>query len=163
MLGTRRALEVGTFTGYSSICVARALQPGGRLVCCDVSEEWTRVAQRYWAEAGVDDRIELRLGPALDTLDALLADGGEGTYDFAFIDADKENVGGYYDRCLSLVRTGGVIAIDNVLWGGSVARADDVRPSTVAIRQLIERLHEDQRVSMSLVPIGDGVSLLRKR
>lgn len=163
MLGARRCLEVGVFTGYSAISVALALPPGGRLVGCDVSVEYTDIARRYFARAGVDDRIHLRLGPALGTLDELLAKGEGDSFDFAFIDADKENYDGYYDRCLALVRRGGVIAIDNVLWGGSAADPEDERASTRAIRALNARLHADERVSISLVPIGDGVFLARKR
>jgi predicted O-methyltransferase YrrM len=163
VLGTHRALEVGTFTGYSSICIALAMPEDGKLLCCDTSVEWTDIARRYWDEAGVAQRIELRLGEALGTLDELIA-GGEGdTYDFAFVDADKENYELYYERCLSLIRPGGLIAIDNVLWGGSVARAGDQRPGTTAIRRLNERLHRDERVFLSLIPIGDGLTLVRKR
>jgi predicted O-methyltransferase YrrM len=162
-LGVRRALEIGVFTGYSSTVVALAMPPDGRIVACDVSDEFTQVARRYWREAGVEDRIELRLGPALDTLVQLIGEGAAGTFDFAFVDADKENYLGYYEHCLSLLRQGGIIAFDNVLWGGRVADPTDQRETTVAIRALNEKLHGDPRVSISLVPIGDGVLLARKR
>jgi predicted O-methyltransferase YrrM len=163
LLGARRCLEVGVFTGYSSTCVALSLPEDGRLVACDVSAEYTDVARRYWHLAGVQDRIDLRLAPALTTLDALVAAGETGSFDFAFIDADKENYGAYYERCLALLRPGGLIAIDNVLWGGSVADPSNVTASTRSIRALNERLHADERVSICLVPIGDGLFLARKR
>lgn len=162
-LGVRRALEVGVFTGYSSTVVALAMPPDGRLVACDLSEEFTRVARRYWREAGVEDRIELRLGAAMETLAALLREGAAGTFDFAFVDADKENYLGYYEHCLSLVRQGGVIAFDNVLWDGRVADPNDNSETTLAIRALNDTVHRDPRVSTSLIPIGDGVLLARKR
>ena len=163
MIGVRRALEIGTYTGYSSLCVAMAMPADGKLIACDTSAEWTAVAQRYWREAGVAGRIDLRLAPAIETLDALLADGGAGTFDFAFIDADKEGYGDYYERCLDLMRPGGVVALDNMLWGGAVAdpRRDDA--DTVAIRAITARIREDSRVDSSLVPIGDGLMLARKR
>jgi caffeoyl-CoA O-methyltransferase len=163
LIGARRCLEVGVFTGYSSTCVALSLPEGGKLVACDVSVEYTDVARRYWRLAGVEGRIELRLAPAIATLDALLGEGQAGTMDFAFVDADKENYLGYYERCLDLLRSGGLLAIDNVLWGGSVADPSNTTPSTRAIRALNERLRTDERVSISLVPIGDGLFLARKR
>jgi predicted O-methyltransferase YrrM len=163
LLDARRCLEVGTFTGYSSTAVALALPPGGRLVCCDVSREWTDVARRTWADAGVADRVTLRLGPAADSLDALLAAGEAGTYDFAFIDADKGGYDGYVERALRLVRPGGLIAIDNVLWSGAVADPADHDPSTDAIRALNAKLAADERVDIAMVPIGDGLTLLRVR
>jgi predicted O-methyltransferase YrrM len=163
LIGARRCLEVGVFTGYSSISVALGLPEGGRLVACDVSVEYTDIARRYWRLAGVDDRIELRLGPALATLDGLLAAGERGRFDFAFIDADKENYLGYYERSLELLRPGGLLAIDNVLWSGRVADPQDQSASTLAIRALNELIHGDERVSGSLVPIGDGLFLVRKR
>ena len=163
LVGARRALEIGTFTGYSSVCVARAMGPAGRLVCCDISEPYTAVARRYWAEAGIADRIELKLGPALATLDGMLAAGSAGQYDFAFIDADKTNYDGYYERVLKLLRAGGLVAIDNMLWNGAVADPKDQEPDTLAIRRLNEKLHADERVTASLVPIGDGLLLARKR
>jgi predicted O-methyltransferase YrrM len=162
-LGARRALEIGVFTGYSSTCVALALPEDGELIACDVSEEYTAVARRYWRRAGVERRIRLELAPALATLDRLLASGQAETFDFAFIDADKENYAAYYERTLRLLRRGGLLAIDNVLWDGNVANADDQRSSTVAIRALNAQLHADERVSISLVPIGDGLFLVRKR
>jgi len=163
LIGARRAVEVGTFTGYSALCVAEAMGPQGRLVACDVSEEYTAIARRYWARAGVADRIDLRLGPAVATLDKMLADGAAGTIDFVFIDANKPDYDAYYERALKLLRPGGLIAVDNVLWGGAVAdpAADD--EDTRAIRALNAKLAKDERVSLSLVPIGDGVTLARKR
>lgn len=163
LIGARRAIEVGTYTGYSALAVSRAMGSEGRLVCCDVSEEFTRVARRYWAEAGVADRIELRLGPARDTLDALLAGGAAGSYDFAFIDADKEGYDAYYERCLALLRAGGVVAIDNVLWGGKVADASHDEASTKALRALNAKVGSDPRVDACMIPIGDGLTLARKR
>jgi len=163
VMGARTCLEVGTFTGYSSTAVALALPPEGRLVCCDLSREWTDVAREAWTEAGVADRVELRLGPALETLDQLLTEGGAGRFDFAFIDADKPNYDGYVERALYLVRPGGMIAIDNVLWSGRVADPSDNDESTVAIRELNEKLAADERVEVAMVPIGDGLTLLRVR
>ena len=163
VMGARTCLEVGTFTGYSSTAVALALPPEGRLVCCDLSREWTDVAREAWTEAGVADRVELRLGPALETLDQLLTEGGAGRFDFAFIDADKPNYDGYVERALHLVRPGGMIAIDNVLWSGRVADPSDNDESTVAIRELNEKLAADERVEVAMVPIGDGLTLLRVR
>jgi predicted O-methyltransferase YrrM len=159
----RRCLEIGTFTGYSSLAVALALPDDGRIVCCDVSDEYTSVARRYWAVAGVTDRIDLRLGPALETLDALLADGAAGTFDLAFIDADKTGYPDYWERCVELVRPGGVIALDNVLWGGRVADPDDDHPSTRAIREVNERVAADPRVRQVLLAIADGMTIARKR
>lgn len=161
-IGARRALEVGTFTGYSSLCVARALPEDGRLTACDISEDYTAVARRYWAEAGVAGKIELRIGPALDSLDALIAERAE-PYDFAFIDADKTNYARYFERALRLLRPGGLIAVDNVLWGGSVIDPKQDDEDTQAIRAFNQALHEDQRVSISLLPLGDGLTLARKR
>ena len=163
LMGATRCLEIGVFTGYSSLAVALALPAEGRIMACDVSEEYTAVARRYWAEAGVAERIELRLAPALETLDALLAGGAAGSYDFAFIDADKEAYAGYYERALQLLRPGGLIAVDNTLWDGAVADPADQSADTVAIRAFNERLHQDARVDLSLVPIGDGLTLARKR
>lgn len=163
MLGVRRALEIGTFTGYSALVVAEALPAGGRLVACDVSAEWTAIARRFWAEAGVAERIELHLQPALATLDDLLAHGQAGTFDFAFIDADKSSYHAYYERSLQLLRPGGVIAVDNALWGGAVADPAQNDANTVAIRALNHQVREDPRVDIALVPIGDGLLLARKR
>jgi predicted O-methyltransferase YrrM len=161
--GARRCLEVGTFTGYSSTAVALALPPDGTLLCCDVSAEWTDVARQTWETAGVADRVSLRLGPALDTLDGLLANGGAGTFDFAFIDADKPSYDGYLERALRLVRPGGLIAIDNVLWSGRVADPAVDDGSTLAIRALNAKIAVDERVDVAMVPIGDGLTLLRVR
>jgi len=162
VMQVRRVLEVGTFTGYSSLAVARALPDDGELVACDISEEYTAVARRYWREAGVDGNIDLRIGPAVDTLDQLIADGQSGSFDFAFIDADKSNYENYFERALDLIRTGGLIAIDNVLWGGDVINPRDTSDDTEAIRALNRKLGRDSRVDISMVPIGDGVTLARK-
>lgn len=161
--GVRRALEVGVFTGYSSTCVALALPDDGRLIACDVSEAWTSVARRYWELAGVAHKIELRLAPALETLDALLAQGHAGTFDFAFIDADKSNYTGYYERAVQLVRSGGIIAADNVLWGGDVARPEVQDDSTVAIRNFNRHVKSDERVFRCLLTLRDGITLAWKR
>lgn len=163
LLGARKTLEVGVFTGYSSLCVAQALPRDGKHVACDVSEEWTSIGRRYWQEAGVAEKIDLRLAPALTTLDALLAEGEAERFDFAFIDADKLSYDAYYERALRLVRPGGLIAIDNVLWGGSVADPSDQDEDTRAIRALNDKIHRDDRVEMSLLPLGDGLTLAMKR
>lgn len=163
LMGARQALEIGVFTGYSALCVAEALPGDGRLVACDVNEPWTAVARRFWREAGVEDKIDLRLAPALETLDNLLAEGGAGRFDFAFIDADKANYMAYYERVLDLLRSGGLVAVDNVLWSGQVADPARQDEDTQAIRLFNERLHTDERVMLSLVPIGDGLTLALKR
>ena len=163
LMGAKRYLEVGVFTGYSSLSVALALPPDGRIVACDRSEEWTQVARRYWREAGVEDKIELRLGFAMDTLDAILESGGRGTFDFVFIDADKESALEYYERGLELLRKGGLFAFDNALWGGRVADPKDNEPSTLGVRAVNQRASNDPRVSATLVPIGDGLLLATKR
>lgn len=163
LLGATRCIEVGVFTGYSSLAVALAMPPTGRIVACDISEEYTAVARRYWAEAGVAGRIDLRIAPALETLDGLLAAGGAGAWDFGFIDADKGAYPDYYERLLELLRPGGLVAVDNTLWDGAVADADNQEPDTVAIRAFNEKLRDDARVDLSLVPIGDGLTLARKR
>jgi caffeoyl-CoA O-methyltransferase len=163
LVGARRCIEVGTFTGYSSTAVALALPEDGRLLCCDVSEEWTSVARRYWDEAGVADKVELRVAPATETLDQLLAQGEEAAYDFAFVDADKAGYDGYYERLLRLVRPGGLIALDNTLWGGRVLETDADDEDTRAIRALNAKLADDERVSLSLVPMADGVTLALRR
>ncbi|GAC1464793.1 MAG: class I SAM-dependent methyltransferase [Chamaesiphon sp.] len=162
LLGATKTLEVGVFTGYSSLCVALALPPTGKIIACDVSEEYTSVARRYWQKAGVSSKIDLRLAPALETLDGLLAAGEAQTFDFAFIDADKENYEAYYERSLQLIRPGGLIAIDNVLWSGQVADPQVKDKDTQAIRDLNEKLHHDERISLSLVPIADGLTLALK-
>ena len=163
LMGARRCLEVGVFTGYSSLAIALALPDDGRIVACDVSEEWTSVARRYWSEAGVGHKIDLRLAPALETLEQLLASGAAGSFDFVFLDADKENYPRYYERLLELARPGGLILADNTLWSGRVADPANDEASTVALRGFNQRLHRDERVDLSLVPIGDGLTLARKR
>ena len=163
MIRPRRILEIGTFTGYSALWVAQGLPADGRIIACDVSEEYTAVAKRYWKEAGVDQKIDLRLRPALETLDALIKEGQSGTFDFAFIDADKTNYQNYYERCLQLLRAGGVIAIDNTIWSGKVADRNANDEDTVAIRQLNQELHRDERVSLSMLTVGDGLTLAMKR
>ena len=163
LMGARRCLEVGVFTGYSSLAIALALPGDGRIVACDVSEEWTGVARRHWTEAGVAHKVDQRLAPALDTLEGLLASGEAGTFDFAFLDADKENYRGYYELALRLVRPGGLIVADNTLWSGRVADPANHEVTTEALRRFNECLHGDHRVDLSLVPIGDGLTLARKR
>ena len=163
IMGVRNALEVGTFTGYSALAVALALPDDGRLVACDVSEEWTAIARRYWEEAGVAHKIDLRLAPALETLEGLLAEACAGTFDFAFIDADKEGYDVYYERALELMRTGGLIALDNMLWEGKVVDPAVMDVDTQAIRAMNMKLAGDARVTLSLLPIGDGLTLARKR
>jgi predicted O-methyltransferase YrrM len=163
LTGARRALEVGTFTGYSALAVASALPEDGRLVTCDVSAEWTAVARRYWEEAGVAGRIELRLGPAERTLAALREEGAGGTFDFAFIDADKPAYDAYYEACLELIRPGGLIALDNMLWSGGVADPAAGDPKTAALRALNLKVRDDARVDACLLTVGDGVLLARRR
>lgn len=162
-IGARRAVEVGTFTGYSSLCIAEALPADGKLWCCDVSEEWTKVARRAWTEAGLESRIELTIGPALGTLDWLLAQGLAGQLDLAFIDANKEDYDAYYERGLKLVRRGGLILIDNVLWRGRVADLAQVDADTAALRALNAKLKTDERVDLVLFAVGDGMSCALKR
>ena len=165
LLGARRTLEIGVFTGYSALTVALALPPDGFILACDLEAAFVAVGRPFWERAGVAGRIQVALGPALATLDARLASGEAGTYDFAFIDADKGNYDGYYERCLTLLRPGGLIALDNMLWSGRVARPADpaLDPDTCALQRLNTRLHGDERVDLSLVPIGDGLTLARKR
>jgi predicted O-methyltransferase YrrM len=163
LMGARRILEVGVFTGYSSLAMALALPADGRLVACDVSEEFTSVARRYWREAGVESRIELRLAPAVDTLDALLTAGEAGRFDLAFLDADKESYDAYYERSLALLRPGGLIVIDNVLQEGKVADPAVQTAPVVAIRHLNRKLLRDERIDLSMLPIADGLTLARKR
>jgi predicted O-methyltransferase YrrM len=158
LAGAKRCLEIGTYTGYSALAVALALPADGRIVCCDVSEEWTAVGRPFWKKAGVERKIDLRIGPALETLKTLAA-----PFDFVFIDADKENYAAYYERCLALVRPGGLIVVDNVLWSGEVAnpRANDA--ATAALKAFNDLVHRDERVDLAMLSIGDGVTLLRKR
>jgi len=163
LMGARRCVEVGVFTGYSSLAVALALPVDGSIVACDVSEEWTAVARRYWAEAGVAHKIELRLAPALETLDSLHASGGAGTFDLAFIDADKTNYLGYYERALGLLRPGGLAVVDNTLWSGRVADPEVADADTVALRHFNEQLYRDARVDLVMLPVGDGLTLARKK
>ena len=163
LMGARRTLEVGVFTGYSSLAVALALPADGRITACDVSDEYTSVARRYWKEAGVDHMIDLQLRPALETLNQLLAEGRGRTFDFAFIDADKTNYEGYYECALELLRPGGLIMVDNTLWSGRVADPNDNEKDTVAIRRFNKKLHTDSRVTLSMLSIGDGVTLALKR
>lgn len=162
-IGARRAIEIGTFTGYSAIAIARGLPANGTLLCCDVSEEWTSIARRYWKEAGLEKRIELKLAPALETLEGLIRAGKEGTFDFAFIDADKTGYDAYYEACLKLLRPGGVIALDNMLWSGAVVKPEITDDDTVAIRALNTKISADTRVDASLLTVGDGVMLARKK
>ncbi len=162
-LGARNTIEVGVFTGYSTLITAFTLPDTGRVVACDVNREWTDIALKYWREAGVDDKIDLRIGPAADTLDEILANGNAESFDFAFIDADKTGYDGYYERCLALLRPGGVIAVDNALWRGSVANPAECDEDTKAIRALNEKISSDTRVEAYLAPIGDGVHLAWKR
>jgi predicted O-methyltransferase YrrM len=163
VIGARRALEIGVFTGYSSLATALALPEDGRLVACDVSEEFTATARRYWKRAGVEHKIELRIGPALETLDRLLADGAAESFDFAFIDADKTSYASYYEQCLSLVRAGGLILLDNMLQHGQVMSENNQEPNVVAIRTLNDRIRDDARVDALLLPFGDGLTFARKR
>jgi len=163
LMGARRCLEIGVFTGYSSLALALALPDDARIVACDVSEEWTSVARRYWAAAGVAHKIDLRLAPALETMAGLLAAGEAGRFDFAFLDADKENYPSYYELALELLRPGGLLVADNTLWSGRVADPANTEATTEALRRFNEQLHRDERVDLSLVPIGDGLTLARKR
>jgi predicted O-methyltransferase YrrM len=163
LIGARRTLEVGTFTGYSSLAVAAALPEDGKLIACDVSDEWTSIARRYWQEAGVSNKIDLRLGPATETLAGLLRDGGADSFDFAFIDADKEEYDAYYESCLKLIRPNGLILVDNALWSGAVADPSKNDAETAAIRALNAKIRDDVRVEACLLTVGDGVMLARKR
>jgi len=163
LLHAKKTIEVGVFTGYSSLWVALGLPGDGRIVACDISEEYTSVARRYWKEAGVDKKIELRIGPALETLDELVSKGQTQTFDFAFIDADKTNYENYYERALQLLRVGGLIAIDNTIWSGKVADSTEQDSDTVAIRRLNEKLFRDERVTLSMLTVGDGLTLALKR
>jgi predicted O-methyltransferase YrrM len=161
LLGAKRTLDIGVYTGYSSLCIGLSLPKDGRVIACDVNREWTDIAWRYWQRAGVEDKIELHLAPALRTLENLLEKGAD-SFDFAFIDADKINYDRYYEYCLQLIRSGGLIAIDNVLWDGAVADTAIDDADTVAIRALNHKIHTDPRIEISLVPIADGLTLVRK-
>jgi predicted O-methyltransferase YrrM len=163
LIGAKKVLEIGVFTGYSSLAMALVLPPDGKLIACDVSEEYTKIARKYWEKAGVSHKIELLLGPALESLDNLLNQGESDSFDFIFIDADKSNYDLYYEKSLQLVRPGGLITIDNVLWHGRVADPEIKDNRTKIIRALNEKIHQDQRVELSLVPIGDGLTLVRKK
>jgi predicted O-methyltransferase YrrM len=164
LIGAKKCLEIGVFTGYSSLSVALNLPDDGRIVACDVSDEFTAIARKYWQAAGVSEKIDLQIAPALETLDRLLANGEAGTFDFAFIDADKNNYAAYYDRCFDLVRQGGLILVDNVLWYGRVidpTMNEDKR--TQAIKEINQQIYQDDRVQISLIPIGDGLTIARKK
>jgi len=163
LIGAKKILEIGVFTGYSSTCLALALPPEGRITACDINEKFTDVARRCWAQAGVADKIDLRLAPALETLNSLITAGDAGSYDMAFIDADKTNYDGYYEQSLALLRPGGLLVIDNVLWNGQVIDPSIKDADTQAIRRLNEKIHADPRVSISLLPIADGLTLAVKR
>lgn len=163
LVGARRAIEVGTFTGYSALATALALPSDGLLVACDINAETTAIGQRYWQEARVADRIDLRIGPAADTLQAMVDAGESGTFDMAFIDADKTGYRTYYELCLTLLRSGGIVLVDNVLWGGKVADPDVMTEDTLAIRDLNRFVHADERVTAMIMPIGDGLTMARKR
>jgi predicted O-methyltransferase YrrM len=163
LTGARRALEIGVFTGYSSLATALALPADGRVIACDISEEFTAVARRYWKRAGVEHKIELRIGPAIETLDRLIASGASESFDFAFIDADKTSYASYYERCLALLRAGGLIVLDNMLQHGQVMVETNQEPNVVAIRKLNDFVLNDWRVDSLLLPFGDGVTLVRKR
>ena len=163
LIGAKNGIEVGVFTGYSALSVALGLPEDGKLIALDVSEEWTNVGRKYWEMAGVAQKIDLRIAPALDSLQKLIAEGKEGTFDFAFIDADKENYYNYYEYCLQLLQPNGLIAIDNVLWSGRVADPNEKEAETVAIRKLNEKLYNDDRIDLSLLPLSDGLTLIRKK
>ena len=162
LIGARRAIEVGVFTGYSALSVALALPEDGELIACDVNEEWTAIARRYWSEARVASKIRLELAPAVETLDALIRDGRSGEFDIAFIDADKTSYDLYYERCLELLRRGGLVLVDNVLWSGKVADESDRSEDTVALRAFNAKLRDDSRIELCMLPVGDGLTLARK-
>lgn len=158
-----QALEVGTFTGYTALKIASALQPGGKLICCDISSEWTNIGRKYWTEAKLDQIIDLRLAPAQETLQQLINQGRSGAFDFAFIDADKKGYESYYELCLQLLRTGGIIVLDNMLWDGEVANPQSTNENAIAVRTLGEKIAKDHRVTFSLLTVGDGLMLVRKK
>lgn len=162
-IGAKTAIEIGTFTGYSALAIARALPKSGKLICCDVSEEWTSMARKAWKEAGLERRIELKLAPALETLEGLIGKGKEGSFDFAFIDADKTGYDAYYEACLKLLRPGGLIALDNMLWSGAVADKTAKDKDTLALRALNRKISGDARVDAALLTVGDGIMLARKK
>jgi len=162
LMGAKRALEIGTYTGYSSICVAGAMPEDGRLICCDISPQWTDIAEKYWARAGLENKIELYSQPAVQTLQKLLDDGAESSFDFIFIDADKQNYIMYYEMALRLLKKGGMVAVDNTLWSGAVADPENTEPGTRAIRRFNDMIKQDDRVSQSLLTIGDGLTLILK-
>ena len=163
LINAKKCIEVGVFTGYSSLSVALALPSDGTIVACDINEEWTAIAKKHWEKAGVASKVTLKLAPANDTLDKLLAEGGAGKYDFAFIDADKPAYLGYYERLLKLMRPNGLIMVDNTLWSGSVVDPKNQERDTVALREFNTFVHKDVRVGLAMLPLGDGVTLLRKR
>ena len=163
LIGAERIIEVGVFTGYSALCMAQAMPEHGQLLCCDVNREWTDIAGSFWREAGVEGRIDLHIAPAMETLDNLIRQDKSGDFDMVFIDADKTHYMGYYERCLKLVRHGGLLLFDNTLWGGKVADTDNRDDDTLALRVFNKKLYKDERVDISLVPIGDGLTLARKR
>jgi len=162
LMSAKRAIEIGTFTGYSSICVASAMPDDGKLICCDISPQWTSIAEKYWVSGGLEDKIDLYNQPADITLQMLIDNGEKNTFDFIFIDADKQNYIKYYEMALQLLRKGGMIAIDNTLWSGAVADPENIEPGTRAIRRFNEMVKQDNRVSSSLVTIGDGLTLILK-
>lgn len=163
LMGAKKTLEIGVYTGYSSLAVALALPDDGQIIACDISTETSAIAKRFWIKAGVEQKIDLKLAPALQTLDQLIEQGASNTFDFAFIDADKFNYANYYERSLALVRPGGLILIDNVLWSGKVADPKDHDKQTEAIRQLNAMIYNDERVNLSLLPLGDGLTLAQKK
>lgn len=163
LIGAKKTLDIGVYTGYSSTVVAMSLPKEGKVIACDINGEWTKMAQKYWQLAGINDKIDFRLGPALQTLDQLIVEGESDSFDFIFIDADKKNYPAYYERGLRLLAPGGVMAIDNVLWGGKVADDSIVDEDTMTIRQLNKKIHQDANVTLSMVPIADGLTLVRKK
>ncbi|MBM4053098.1 MAG: SAM-dependent methyltransferase [Planctomycetes bacterium] len=163
LLKATKAIEIGVYTGYSSLCIALALPPNGKLIACDVNEDWTSIARRYWGKAGVSEKIDLHLAPGIETLDHLILNGGANSYDFIFIDADKKNYDSYYERAINLLRPGGIIVIDNVFWLGKVTNHKIIDEDTNAIQYLNKKLHNDQRIDLSMLPIGDGLTLAMKR
>ena len=163
LMGAKKTIDIGVFTGYSSLAVALALPEDGKVIACDCDPESTAIACRFWQEAGVEQKIDFQLAPALDTLERLIAEGQSGSFDFVFIDADKRNYSNYYERALTLLRTGGLVAIDNVLWSGRVADSEDTDKRTIAIRDLNQKIHQDERVFVSMLPIADGLTLALKR